>query len=271
MYTKEYSAEDKEEMRQAIKLSDTYLKVSEIFATIQGEGANTGIPSIFIRLQFCNLTCNWCDTPFTWDWEGTHTKRSVKDYEQVKYDPRKEIIEMTPEDILNKVKELAKYNIKHIILTGGEPLLQQKSKAFLKMLEYLIANHFKIEIETNGTLIPLPEVDECIVKYNVAPKLANSKCKLSNRRRDKAYNFFTSKINASFKFVVCDESDLQEIKFLQDRYKISPDKILLMPEGKTEDETKIRAQTIVGLCINNGYRFCNRLQVWIWDGAVRGV
>ena len=154
MYTKEYTKDEKREMRDLLKVSDDHVKISEIFATIQGEGPNTGIPVIFLRTALCNLSCHFCDTPYTFNWEGTDIKLSTKSYEQVKYDPRKEIIIMSPIEILEKVKSLAGKNIKRVILTGGEPLLHQRSNAFVAALVLLVANGFKIEVETNGTLKP---------------------------------------------------------------------------------------------------------------------
>ena len=47
-------------------MSKTFLKINEIFYSIQGEGSTIGTPSIFLRLSGCNLKCYWCDTPFTW-------------------------------------------------------------------------------------------------------------------------------------------------------------------------------------------------------------
>ncbi|KKL71563.1 hypothetical protein LCGC14_2093660 [marine sediment metagenome] len=258
-------------MRKTIKISDDCLKIAEIFVTVQGEGPNTGIPVVFVRLQLCNLSCRWCDTPYTWNWEGTDFKHDTKDYEQKKYDPRKEIITMTPDEVLNKVKELAGKNVKRVIWTGGEPLIQQRSYAFIKTLQLLTDNGFKIEVETNGTLKPSEEVQPYIDQYNVSPKLENSGNTLKVRRKDKPYEFFTKAPNAYFKFVVMDEKDMEEIQEIQKQYNIPSSKILLMPEGRTEEETKARAQKLVKLCIKYGYRFCNRLQVWIWDGAVRGV
>ena len=271
MYTKEYTDDDKAAMRDILRFSDTQLKVAEIFSTVQGEGPNTGVPVIFVRLQKCNLVCTWCDTSYTWNWEGTDFTHDTKDYEQVKYDPRKEIIIMSPDEILADVKKKAGNGITRVILTGGEPLMQQKTAAFLQMLHGLHSNAFRVEVETNGTLKPRTDIMRYIDQYNVSPKLANSGNSLSTRQRDKAYEFFTAQAFTFFKFVVTSDEDLEEIVGIQKKYNIPTHKILLMPEGRSDEETRARAQEIVALCIEHGYRFCNRLQVWIWDGALRGV
>ena len=49
---------------------DRELKVSEIFASIQGEGPSAGAAAVFLRLAGCNLRCHWCDTKYTWDWQN---------------------------------------------------------------------------------------------------------------------------------------------------------------------------------------------------------
>jgi organic radical activating enzyme len=110
-----------------------------------------------------------------------------------------------------------------------------------------------------------------IHQFNVSPKLANSENSLKQRRRKHAFEYYTIHPCSYFKFVVMGEEDLKEIFELQSLYNIPTEKILLMPEGRTDKETQARAQEIVELCKKNGYRFCNRLHVWIWDGALRGV
>lgn len=268
-----------QETRDFLKISDTHLKLAkfpngkpEIFATIQGEGPNTGIPTVFIRLSLCNLHCWFCDTPYTFNWGGTNFgHKDVQTGENIKYDPKKEIIVLTPVEIMAHVTEIGGPNIKHVVITGGEPLMQRHSNAFLILLKALKSAGYHIEIETNGTLVPKDGVIKLIDQFNVSPKLDNSGNSLKERRKNKAFEFFTGQLNAYFKFVVLDEYDLDEILKLQKLYNIPSSKILLMPEGRTDKEIQARSQKIVELCKQNGYRFCNRLHVWIWDGAIRGV
>lgn len=106
-------------------------KVNEIFFTLQGEGAHSGIPAVFVRFSGCNLRCPWCDTEFS-------------DY-----------TEMTAEQIVAQMKEL--YDLpnerrKMCVLTGGEPSLQVDKP----LIDALHAAGFYICIETNGTH-PLPD------------------------------------------------------------------------------------------------------------------
>ncbi|MFM7149580.1 MAG: 7-carboxy-7-deazaguanine synthase QueE, partial [Gemmataceae bacterium] len=80
--------------------------ISEIFYSIQGEGSLSGVPSTFIRTSGCNLRCRWCDTPYTsWESEGQH---------------------LSLEEILRTVES---FPSRHVVLTGGEPLLAPEIEA----------------------------------------------------------------------------------------------------------------------------------------------
>ncbi len=120
------------------------LNINEMFETIQGEGAHTGIPSIFVRLQGCPVGCPWCDTKHTWEIKEDLIVSS------------KEIIEQTEESetyFLSDDKELLTlfekegYLAKHVVITGGEPCMYD-----LRGLTTLLHdNGFTTQIETSGT------------------------------------------------------------------------------------------------------------------------
>ena len=106
-------------------------KVNEIFYTLQGEGAHSGIPAVFVRFSGCNLRCPWCDTEFS------------------------DFTEMSADEIVREA--LSIYDIpnerrKMLVLTGGEPSLQVDTP----LIDALHAAGFYICIETNGTR-PLPD------------------------------------------------------------------------------------------------------------------
>lgn len=113
------------------------LKVNEIFASIQGEGAHAGQSMIFVRLTGCNLRCPFCDTKSAYD-DGT---------------------DMSESDILDQCLE---FNIGRVCLTGGEPLLQDLS-LLVSELHYA---EFMIFLETNGTQ-QIPNIFDYVV---VSPK-----------------------------------------------------------------------------------------------------
>jgi len=82
----------------------------EIFHSIQGEGPTNGTPAVFLRLAQCNLACSWCDTKYTWDWQ------------HFSYD--KEVVSLDAREVEERILELG---CRHLVITGGEPLLQQGS------------------------------------------------------------------------------------------------------------------------------------------------
>lgn len=106
-----------------------HLEIKSIFKTLQGEGTFVGVPSIFIRLGGCNLTCSFCDTDFE-----DYTLISIKD-----------IIEKTIQLSLNSKNEKS---IGLVVITGGEPYRQPIELLCNKLIEL----NYKIQIETNGTL-----------------------------------------------------------------------------------------------------------------------
>ena len=100
----------------------------EIFHSIQGEGASQGATCVFLSLAGCNLACSWCDTAYSWD--GTSP-----------------VVKLSPEEAATAV---LRYPCRRLVLTGGEPLVQQKA---LPGLLRLLPKHF-VEMETNGTILP---------------------------------------------------------------------------------------------------------------------
>lgn len=103
-------------------------RVNEIFYSLQGEGFYTGTPAVFLRLSGCNRACPFCDTDFA---------------------------AFTPMEAGEIAQACAAYPARHLVVTGGEPLLQLDSD----LLRALKAHRFYVQIETNGTLPAPPEVD----------------------------------------------------------------------------------------------------------------
>ncbi len=101
----------------------TRAKINEIFVSIQGEGLNIGLLSIFIRFSGCNLECKYCDT-------------NHESCEELEID-----------EIIKKVKEL---KIEEVCITGGEPLIQLE--ALKELILKLKALNYTITLETNGTI-----------------------------------------------------------------------------------------------------------------------
>ena len=238
----------------------------EIFHTLQGEGLSAGRPSIFIRASLCNLHCVWCDTDYTWNWEDTpwpHERDSEPGYR--KFKKADHIVELTPADIAAAARE---FPCRHLVLTGGEPLLQEEE--FLDVLSILLDTDptWTAEIETNGTIQPSEEFDGMIHQYNVSPKLANSGNAEELRIKNGPLEFFAGSPKAVFKFVVAADPDLAEIQDLQSRLAIPADRIILMPEGRDAQTLADRTQWLADHCRDLGFRFSQRLHIDLW-GAER--
>lgn len=240
----------------------------EIFHTLQGEGPCTGVPAVFIRASRCNLHCVWCDSDPTWNFEGTpwpHRKDPLPGY--AKYRKSDVTIELEPAAATLAILAFA---CPHVVITGGEPLLQQS--AFLDMIRLIRAElpHCAFEVESNATLIPSPEFAATVTQFNVSPKLANAGMPESLRVQPDALRFFANLPHAWFKFVVATPADLAEIQSLQTRFAIPRERILLMPEGRTAAELDRSTPWLASICRDLGFRFCDRLQIRIW-GDRRGV
>ena len=222
----------------------------EIFHSLQGEGTQLGTPSVFLRLALCNLTCTWCDTKYTWDW-GT-------------YDYGSEVMELNPEQVIERI---VAFDCRHLVVTGGEPLIQQSPLAAL--LEELKALGYTFEVETNGTIPPSDAMARVIDQWNVSPKLNNSGNSLTQREVPRALKAFTALATACFKFVVTGPEDLDEIKVLAARYNLNHQRILVMPEGRERETIEEKSQWLSQLCLEEGYRFTTRLHILLWSD-VRG-
>lgn len=221
------------------------MKISEIFYSIQGEGTNTGVPSVFLRLAVCNLQCSWCDTKYSWDWKN--------------YDYDKEVKEMSVEKVS---KEIHRFDCKHLVITGGEPMLQQGELGMLT--PSLKKEGYEFEMETNGTILPNKDLVDTVDQWNVSPKLANSDNSEELREIPKCYAFFRNQKNAFFKYVVESESDLNEILALIEKYNLPRERVILMPEAKTESSLNEKSAWLIERCKKEGLRFSTRLHIILY-------
>lgn len=240
----------------------------EIFHTIQGEGPSAGTPAVFIRASRCNLHCVWCDSDYTWNFEGTpwsHAKDAIPGY--AKHRKSAVTIELDP---AAAARRILTFECPRVVITGGEPLLQEAG--FLAMMRLIHAERpgCVFEVETNATLVPSPGFAAAVHQFNVSPKLANSGMTEALRLHPDALEFFAASPNAWFKFVVATPADLAEIQTLRARFGIPHERILLMPEGRTTADLDRTAPWLAGICRDLGLRFGDRLQIRLW-GERRGV
>lgn len=235
----------------------------EIFESLQGEGPHIGRPSVFIRTSGCNLQCFWCDTPYTWNWQGTGFRHQV----ETKYVRAAQEVEMSAAEIVACVAPFAS---RDFVLTGGEPMVQQA--AWPEVLEAIreARPQARFDIETNGTLAPKRELDRLIRTYVVSPKLSNSRLEESKRLRMPALEAFARNERSWFKFVVQSESDIEEIRNLQTELGLERDRIYLMAEGTSTDTLNEHARLASEACLRYGFRFTDRLHVRLF-GHERGT
>jgi 7-carboxy-7-deazaguanine synthase len=231
----------------------------EIFAAPQGEGPSAGQPCVFVRLSRCNLACQWCDTAYTWRFEGDN--RPHRD--DTVFNRKAEQLVL---DELDAAALIAAHGRNRLVITGGEPLLQ--GAALARMLAGL--PDLTVEIETNGTAEPHPALDPFVDQYNVSPKLAHSGNPAELALIPERLAAFAADPRAWFKFVVGDPADLAEVLVLQRRHAIPASRIYLMPEGRDSKTLRERRGWIEHLCSAHGYMFTDRLHIHL-HGDTRGT
>ena len=242
------------------------IAINEIFGpTIQGEGKSAGRAVVFIRLALCNLKCVWCDTPYTWNWNTTNQKGLSLPV----FSKEDELHRMSIEEILAKVKTYSNEQTDAIVISGGEPLLQQKQ--LLPMLVKLKQLGYWIEVETNGTIVPLKGFLETINQINCSPKLQNSGNPLEKRRKLLGFQHLAQLPITNFKFVISCESDIEEtltiVKYLRN---YGNPEIRLMPLSQTKVELLSRESLVKDLCDKHNFIYCTRLSI-LKSGTKRGV
>ncbi len=232
------------------------LIVSEVFGpTFQGEGRSVGQRVGFVRLGTCNLDCGrgpgatWaCDTPYTWDWE--------------RYSPA---AELTVRSVADIVAELTAMAVDGVVITGGEPLIQQRRLG--PLLRAAADRGWAVEVETNGTIAPLPEVVELVTRFNVSPKVQGSGVPAALALRPRALAAFLATGKAVFKFVASGAAELDDIGEVVARHQLAP--VMIMPAG-TEAERLLRvARELAEPVLTRGWDLTIRLHVLLW-GDERG-
>jgi 7-cyano-7-deazaguanosine (preQ0) biosynthesis protein QueE len=223
------------------------LVVSEVFGpTVQGEGPSLGRRASFVRLGRCNLDCSWCDTPYTWDWE--------------RFDPA---VELATRPVADIVAEIEATGVDLVVVTGGEPLLQQRR--LQPFLEAAAARGWAVEVETNGTIAPTPATAELVARFNVSPKIANSGVDRERAIVPSALAALLATGRAAFKFVASSPADLDEVQALVDEHGLAP--VWIMPEGTTASAVLEGGRALADEVVRRGWQLTTRLHVLLWGDA----
>jgi len=178
------------------------MQISEIFHSLQGEGADIGRPTSFIRTAGCNLRCEWCDTKYAWD-DGEET---------------------SVEEVIDKVKG---FDCRRVCITGGEPLLQED---LIELVDSLLPDH-EISVETNGSM-DISKLVERDLKVSMDHKTPSS----CMEERMKKENLDLLRERDQLKFVISDEEDYEFSKQILEKHEISSDIIFQAEEdGNLKD------------------------------------
>jgi 7-carboxy-7-deazaguanine synthase len=239
-----------------------FLSDDMVFHTIEGEGEHVGKPSVFMRMSMCNLTCKGFaskDSPYGCDSFVSWSVKNRLNYEKLAdlFESQSFIGCLRRGDILK--------------ITGGEPLIQQKN--LLEFIKYF-SDRFRfiprIDFETNATIMPDPAWSlDYYATFTTSPKLA-SNGDPENKRYIPDVLSWHSKNGSGFKFVITKAEDLEEIvsKYIE-RFEIRGNKVWLMPCcGSREEHVKI-APIVADICKQYGFQFSPRLQLVIWDKALK--
>jgi 7-carboxy-7-deazaguanine synthase len=226
------------------------MRIAEIYKSIQGEGLLTGTPSVFVRASGCNLRCWFCDTPYaSWRPEG-------RDY--------------AVDEIVAEVEE---WDCAHVVITGGEPMLFAE---LIPLCAALRRGGRHITIETAGTL-DLPVKCDLM---SISPKLASSAPAAGRhprwrrrherqRHRPEVIARLIADYDYQLKFVIDGAQDLADAAaYLQEFPKVDPERVMLMPQGRTAEEVARRTVWVKAACAKHGWTFCPRKQLE-WFGPVR--
>ena len=272
------------------KIDPSKLLISSDFYSVQGEGISTGIPSYFVRLGLCNLTCGmsrkftntllketlladgeilkgdlelegkatWtCDSISQWLWRGEN-----KEFQYL-IDRWKE--EGVYGNILNG-------NI-HIIWTGGEPTIKGHQESIVNFHNYWknlmgLYDMSKVfnEIETNGTIV----IDQPLFKYlqqiNCSPKLSNSGMTEKQRIVPAAIKRIMEHSNYQFKFVISIEDDVKELfRDFVVPFNIPLKNVVCMPGLDSQTDFHERTQFVLEMAKKYKFRGLTRLHISAWD------
>lgn len=236
-----------------------------VSGTLQGEGVFAGTPSLFLRLSGCNMRCKWIDE-----------QKRVQTCDTLHaLDPLQAVTESSTV-LCQRIREHCGA-VRHLVVTGGEPLLQAAAlHDFFVELKAMLPT-FRITVESNATIFA-PALLPFVHLWSFSPKLSPQFLPaqgISMLEYADILNSWLRSVQApsqiQLKFVIgarADESLL--LDFLSSLRLRQSDIVLVMPLGATREELERTTPVAVEMAIRHGFRFSPRLQIWLW-GNKRGT
>ena len=287
------------------KIDPNKLLITSDFYTVQGEGISSGIPSYFVRLGICNLTCGmsrkfanqlerekkledgeifegdlhkegkatWtCDSTSQWLWRGED-----KEFQYL-------IDRWKEEGVYEDIKD----GTVHVIWTGGEPTIAGHQQAIVNFHKYwlladpsminlngyrvvrgkspVLSYNFYNEIETNGTNYIENDLFDLLNQINCSPKLANSGMTAKQRIVPKAISRIMEHSNYQFKFVISTEEDVKEIfRDFVEPFNIPLKNVVCMPGLDDAADFEERTRFCLEMAKKYKFRGLTRLHIAAWN------
>jgi len=278
------------------KIDSNKLLISSDFYSVQGEGISSGIPSYFVRLGICNLTCGmsrqfannllkeasledgeifigdlqaegkatWtCDSTSQWLWRGVDQEF---DY------------------LINRWKDEGVYDdiLKgdiHVIWTGGEPTIKGHQQSIVNFTNHWVSRHVNTvyetynpyyEIETNGTIVINEPLFNCLDQINCSPKLSNSGLDVKQRINEAAIRRVMEHKNYQFKFVISNEEDVEELfRDFVVPFSIPLKNVVCMPGLDDVANFEERTQFVLEMAKKYRFRGLTRLHIAAWNKTLK--
>ena len=262
------------------------MRIAEIFRSLQGEGRLTGVESVFVRVSGCNLRCRYCDTPYALrasEGEELSAEHVLNRIDVLCQEERPAFL--NPHFMQRRSGGLScialeagpcysEAGVRHIVLTGGEPMLFPE---MVLLTERLHQDGRHITIETAGTLdLPVtcdlmsisPKLSNSVPSANRAPQWSDRHAQ--SRHAPKVMRRLLAAYDYQLKFVVDSREDCNEVEaYLADFPEVDQARVMLMPQGVCADDLAEKSLWLEPYCLGRGWTFCPRRHVE-WFGAARG-
>lgn len=211
-------------------MTDTSLRITEIFYSLQGEALTVGLPTVFVRLTGCPLRCQYCDTEYAFHGGERLTQAQV-------------------------LEQVAAFSPRHICVTGGEPLAQP---ACIPLLSALCDTGYQVSLETSGAM-PIDKVDARVSRVLdlKTPDSAESSRNLWD-------NIPLLTQHDQVKFVICSRRDYDWARLQLDHYRLSEraGEVLFSPSFGQQNATELADWIVQD---NLPVRFQLQLHKLLWN------